>query len=128
MEGGSAAVAGGPVVTHVWRQSNTSLIVTVQHDAGNDLIVPATQAAIGAGWAVMDGGTVASPGRIVTATACVRVNATQLQLTLTQSLASVSHAVRHDHQLEAGGGDPHLGRRWSLLGVPGSEIGDDVRR
>src|ERR1700677_2072360 len=67
--------AGGPVVTHVYRQSSTSLIVTVRHDCGTDLIVPTTQAAVGAGWAVMDGGSVASPGSIVTATACVRLNA-----------------------------------------------------
>jgi hypothetical protein len=85
---------GGPVVTQVWRQSNTSLVVTVQHDAGDDLIVPATQAALGVGWAVMDGGTVASPGSIVTATACVRVNATQLRLTLSQSLVSASGSCR----------------------------------
>ena len=82
--------AGGPVVTHVWRQSSTCLVVTVQHDCGTDLIVPATQAAVGAGWAVMDGGSVASPGTIVTATACVRLNATQLQITLTQALVNAS--------------------------------------
>jgi len=85
---------GGPVVTQVWRQSNTSLVVTVQHDCGNDLIVPATQAATGIGWAVMDGGSVASPGTIVTATACVRLNATQLQITLTQALVNSSANCR----------------------------------
>jgi hypothetical protein len=81
---------GGPVVSHVYRQSNTSLVVTVQHDCGTDLIVPPTLAATGIGWAVMDGGSVASPGTIVTATACVRVNATQLQITLTQALVNAS--------------------------------------
>lgn len=85
---------GGPVVTHVYRQSSTSLVVTVQHDCGTDLVVPATQAALGVGWAVMDGGTVASPGRIVTATACTRLNATQLQVTLAQALANASPACR----------------------------------
>jgi len=85
---------GGPAVVHAWRQSGTSLVVTVRHDGGNDLIVPATQAALGAGWAVMDGGSPASPGRIVTATACVRLNATQLQVTLAQSLASPSSSCR----------------------------------
>jgi hypothetical protein len=86
--------AGGPVVAHVYRQSSTSLIVTVRHDCGTDLIVPATQAAIGAGWAVMDGGSVASPGTIVDATACVRLNTTQLQITLAQGLVNVSSACR----------------------------------
>jgi hypothetical protein len=86
--------AGGPVVAHVYRQSNTTLVVTVQHDCGTDLIVPATQAALGVGWAVMDGGTPASPGTIVTATACVRLNATQLQVTLAQALVSTSANCR----------------------------------
>jgi hypothetical protein len=86
--------AGGPVVTHVYRQSSTTLVVTVQHDAGTDLIVPATQAAAGSGWAVMDGGSVASPGSIVNATACVRLNSTQVQITLMQPLANPSASCR----------------------------------
>jgi hypothetical protein len=86
--------AGGPVVTHVYRQSSASLVVTVRHDCGTDLIVPTTQAAVGAGWAVMDGGSVASPGTIVTATACVRLNATQVQITLAQGLVNASASCR----------------------------------
>ena len=86
--------AGGPVVSRVYRQSDTSLIVTVQHDCGTDLIVPATLAAAGAGWAVMDGGSVASPGTIVTATSCVRLSATQLQITLAQPLTNPSASCR----------------------------------
>ncbi|WP_428483947.1 hypothetical protein [Rhodopila sp.] len=86
--------AGGPMVIHVYRQSNTSLIITVHHDSGTDLIVPATLAAVGAGWAVMDGGSVASPGTIVTATACVRLNTTQVQITLSQALVNPSASCR----------------------------------
>jgi hypothetical protein len=85
---------GGPVVTHVYRQSGTTLIITVRHDCGTDLIVPATQAAHGIGWAVMDGGSVASPGTIVTATDCARLNATQLRVTLRQALVNPSAACR----------------------------------
>ena len=86
--------AAGPAVARVYRQSNTVLVVTVQHDCGTDLIVPPTQAAVGSGWAVMDGGTVASPGTIVAATACERLNSTQLQLTLAQPLANPSASCR----------------------------------
>lgn len=86
--------AGGPVVTHVYRQSNTSLIITVQHDGGTDLIVPDTQAVLGCGWAVMDGGSVASPGTIVQATSCLRLNPTQLQITLAHALTSPSASCR----------------------------------
>ena len=85
---------GGPIVTHVYRQSSTSLVITVQHDCGTDLIVPATLASSGIGWAVMDGGSVAAPGPIVTATACVRLNATQLQITLGQALVNPSASCR----------------------------------
>ncbi len=86
--------AGGPVVTHVYRQSSSSLIVTVQHDCGADLIVPATLAAAGAGWAVMDGGSTASPGPTVLATACVRLNTTQVQITLARALVNPSTSCR----------------------------------
>lgn len=85
---------GGPAVAHVYRQSSTSLVLTVQHDGGTDLIVPPTQAASGIGWAVMDGGSAASPGRIVTATACTRLSPTQLQITLAQPLLNASAACR----------------------------------
>jgi hypothetical protein len=79
----------GPTITHAYRQSNTVIIVTVAHDAGTDLIVP-LQAVNGVGWAVMDGGSEASPGTVRTATACARVDATHLRVTLGSALTSAS--------------------------------------
>ena len=69
---------GGPVISHVYQQSPTVYIVTVTHDAGTDLIVP-LQAANGFGWSLMDGGSVASPGTLIAATACVYVEPDQGQ-------------------------------------------------
>ncbi|HEY1932714.1 MAG TPA: hypothetical protein VGG99_11925 [Acetobacteraceae bacterium] len=79
----------GPTITHAYRQSNTVIIVTVLHNARTDLIVP-LQAVNGVGWAVMDGGNEAIPGTVRTATACARVDATHLQVTLGSALTSAS--------------------------------------
>lgn len=77
----------GPGIVHAYRESATSIIVTVVHDAGTDLMLPG-QAPGGVGWAVMDGGSVASPGAIRTATTCARINATHLRVTLASALTS----------------------------------------
>jgi hypothetical protein len=66
-------------------QSSTTLIVTVVHDGGNDLIVP-RQAVAGIGFAVMDGGTPGNDGTIVSAISCQRVDATHLQIVLNSAL------------------------------------------
>ena len=73
--------AGGPRISHVYRQSATQYVLTIIHDTGTDLIVP-QQAANGVGFALMDGGPVASPGNRIFASACARVDATHLLVTL----------------------------------------------
>jgi hypothetical protein len=79
----SVPIIGGPKITHVYQAIaySTSLILTITHDAGNDLVV-ALQATTGAGFAVMDGGNVASPGNMIAATQCTYVDSTHLKLTL----------------------------------------------
>jgi hypothetical protein len=84
---------GGPTISHVYRQSSTTLVVTVIHDAGNDLKVP-LQAAAGAGFAVMDGGTPGNDGTIVSAISCQRIDPTHLQIELQTTLKNVSGACQ----------------------------------
>jgi hypothetical protein len=84
---------GGPTITHVDRQSGTTLVLTIAHDAGTDLKVP-LQAASGVGFAVMDGGAPGNAGRIVPAISCQRLDATHLQLVLQSALQSASGACR----------------------------------
>jgi hypothetical protein len=76
---------GGPKIIYAFQQSSTQVLLTIQHDCGNDLIVP-LQAMNGAGFAVMDGGSVAAPGAIVPAVSCARVDATHLLISLEQPL------------------------------------------
>lgn len=80
---------GGPEIVHAYRQSNTVIILTISHDVGTDLIVP-LGAVNGAGFAVMDGGTISAPGVIVPASACTRLDPTHLQITLSQALTNAS--------------------------------------
>ncbi len=80
---------GGPRITHAYRQDNATVVLTVAQDAGTDLLVPAL-AANGQGFLVMDGGSVASPGTLRPATACLRIDATHLRLMLASPLTNPS--------------------------------------
>ena len=76
--------AGGPRIIQASLRSGTELHVTIEHDAGNDLVVP-RQAAGGKGFAVMDGGANGAPGAIIPATSCERVDATHLLIRLARA-------------------------------------------
>lgn len=75
---------GGPKVESAVLRSGNQVLITVLHDCGTDLKVQ-LQALNGAGFAVMDGGSVANPGPIIQATSCARISATQLLVTLAQA-------------------------------------------
>jgi hypothetical protein len=77
--------AGGPSIVHVYQQNSTTLIITVVHDAGNDLKVP-LRAATGIGFAVMDGGAPGNAGTIVSAISCQRIDSTHLEVVLATAL------------------------------------------
>jgi hypothetical protein len=85
----SVPTAGGPHIVHAYRQDATHVVLTVHHDAGDDVLLPGT-AASGTGFAVMDGGSVASPGPLRHATACARIDGTHLLLTLDGALTNAS--------------------------------------
>ncbi len=77
----------GPAITHAYLQSAAQVVVTITQDQGTDLLLP-LQAANGAGWAVMDGGSIAAPGSIITATAAARIDPIHLLVTLASAPAN----------------------------------------
>ncbi|MEA2737247.1 MAG: hypothetical protein QOH05_554, partial [Acetobacteraceae bacterium] len=84
---------GGPSIAHVYRQTSTTLIVSIVHDAGNDLRIP-LQAQVGVGFAVMDGGTPGNDGAIILAVSCQRIDATHLSIVMARAPINPSNACR----------------------------------
>jgi hypothetical protein len=85
----SLPVRNGPSVAHVYRESSNSLVLTIAHDSGNDVMLP-LQAANGVGFAVMDGGSIAIPGTIIPAVAAARIDATHISVTLAADIVNSS--------------------------------------
>jgi len=77
--------AGGPQIVHAYLQQPDTIVLTIRHDAGTDLLVP-RQASSGKGFAVMDGGTPDAPGPIISPASCSRTDSTHLVLQLSAAL------------------------------------------
>ena len=121
-------VKGGPEIVHVYRASDTNLILTVSHAAGNDLRVP-LQAANGAGFAVMDGGSVAVPGKIITAKAAARIDATHISVALSEAITSPSSEVLFFYpygSTQIGRGDAITDNWASVIPPVNWNIGNDL--
>lgn len=121
-------VSGGPKIIHAYQSAPQSVIITVQHDAGTDLMVP-LQAAEGAGFAIMDGGSVASPGPIISAAAATRIDATHIELTLSSAprSAAASCLLFYPYgSTQIGRGNAITDNLAALSPPPGWDIGADL--
>ncbi len=90
----------------------TTLTLTIEHDGGTDLSVPLL-ASQGVGFSLMDGGSTATPGTIIQATSCSRVDATHLSLTLASAPVNAHNSCRVLY--------PWPGLYWAVQ--PDAEIG-----
>ncbi len=104
-------IGTGPAITDA-TLSGKALTVTVTHDGGDDLIVPKL-AAQGVGFSLMDGGNTASPGNIIQAVSCSRIDATHLLVTLASAPVNPHTACRLLY--------PWAGEYWAVQ--PDTEIG-----
>ena len=122
-------VRGGPRIVSAQRESATSILVSIQHDAGGDLLLPGG-ASQGWGWTVLDGyASTIAPGTALTVSAVARVSATTLRLTLPVAMAAAAGACR----LHYGWGNQKIGRgsavtdNYSAVPKPaGCDIGADL--
>lgn len=121
-------VAGGPAIVHAYQAAPDEVILTIRHDAGDDIRVP-LQAANGAGFAVMDGGTVANPGPIIAATAAARIDATHLAVTLERAPANPAPSCLLHYpygSTQIGRGDAVTDNLSSLTPPAGWSMADDL--
>ena len=117
---------GGPYISSAYRASNTNVVLTIVHDAGNDLLLP-LQAVNGAGFAVMDGGSVAAPGTIITATSAQRVDTTHISLTLSSAITSTSPLLFYPYgSTQIGRGNAITDNAGSLTPPANWNIGGDL--
>jgi hypothetical protein len=125
-----APVGGGPTITHVYQVSARVYTLTITHDIGTDIVVPAG-AANGNGFAVMDGGSLSgTPGTIINAVSCAYVDATHIQITLASTpanSASSLHLYYPFGNLPASGSSPAWGGATSnRIGV-GNAVTDNAQ-
>jgi hypothetical protein len=98
----SLGVGTGPRIVGA-TLSGATVVITIAHDGGTDLVVPSLSApngtdaplpAQGVGFSVMDGGSITSPGSIIQAISCVRADATHLHLTLASAPTHAAASCR----------------------------------
>lgn len=124
----SVPLAGGPQIAHAYRQDDRTIVITIAHDVGTDLLVP-LRAAEGIGFAVMDGGSIANPGTIVPAISCSRLDTTHLQIVLAAGLTNPSPACHLFYpygNMQIGRGNVVTDNYASIPPLAGWAIGDDL--
>lgn len=80
---------GGPRIVHAYLQSDITVILTIEHDAGSDLKLP-LQASLGQGFAVVNGGSPDNPGAIAFPSSCTRLDPTHLILSFEAPLGAAA--------------------------------------
>ena len=119
---------GGPrIVGAVWMDPNT-IRITVEHDGGTDLRLP-RQAALGKGFAIMEGGSPASPGPLIFANRCERLDHNHLVLTLAQprSPAITDHSLYYPYGSDTiGRGNCITDNYTSVVKPVGWDIGAEL--